>query len=115
MKDYQSKHYLLRAELMWERVEDRAQYPFALPAIAGLNEITFHPKVTFIIGENGSGKSTLVEGLAVAWGFNAEGGSKNFNFGTFKAVGVFYVIPVLLLYGFFHKYLMNIYGGGSKG
>ncbi|APO71672.1 carbohydrate ABC transporter permease [Rhizobium mongolense] len=39
----------------------------------------------------------------------------NFDFGTFKAVGVFYVIPVLLLYGFFHKYLMNIYGGGSKG
>jgi predicted ATPase len=85
MKDYQSKHYLLRAELMWERVEDRAQYPFALPAIAGLNEITFHPKVTFIVGENGSGKSTLVEGLAVAWGFNAEGGSKNFNFGTFAS------------------------------
>jgi inositol-phosphate transport system permease protein len=39
----------------------------------------------------------------------------NFSFGTFKAVGVFYVMPVLLLYVFFHKYLMNIYGGGSKG
>ncbi len=41
-----------------------------------------HPKVTFLVGENGSGKSTLIEALAVAWGFNAEGGSQNFNFGT---------------------------------
>jgi len=31
--------------------------------------------VTFFVGENGSGKSTLVEALAVACGFNAEGGS----------------------------------------
>jgi predicted ATPase len=82
MKAYEAKHYLLRAELMWERVEDRSEYPYALPAIAGLNAITFHPKVTFIIGENGTGKSTLVEALAVAWGFNAEGGSKNFRFNT---------------------------------
>ncbi|MBL0950547.1 MAG: FAD-dependent oxidoreductase, partial [Pseudomonas sp.] len=41
-----------------------------------------HPKVTFIVGENGSGKSTLLEGMAIAWGFNPEGGSKNFNFQT---------------------------------
>lgn len=39
----------------------------------------------------------------------------NFDFGTFKAVGVFYIIPVLVVYALFHKYLMNIYGGGSKG
>lgn len=83
MKAYEARHYLLRAELVWERVADRSLYPFALPAMAGLNEITFHPRVTFIVGENGSGKSTLVEALAVAWGFNPEGGSKNFNFGTF--------------------------------
>jgi predicted ATPase len=38
--------------------------------------------VTFLVGENGSGKSTLIEALAVAWGFNPEGGSKNFRFGT---------------------------------
>lgn len=39
----------------------------------------------------------------------------NFDFNTFKAVGVFYVIPVLILYVFFQKHLMNIYGGGTKG
>jgi inositol-phosphate transport system permease protein len=39
----------------------------------------------------------------------------NFDLNAFKAVGVFYVIPVLILYAFFQKHLMNIYGGGSKG
>jgi predicted ATPase len=38
--------------------------------------------MTILVGENGSGKSTLVEGIAVAAGFNAEGGSTNFNFST---------------------------------
>jgi predicted ATPase len=38
--------------------------------------------VTFLVGENGSGKSTLIEALAMAWGFNAEGGSTNVNFST---------------------------------
>lgn len=82
MKAYEARHYLLKAELRWERVEDRRSYPYSLPAIAALQEITFHPKVTFIIGENGSGKSTLIEALAIAWGFNAEGGSRHFNFRT---------------------------------
>lgn len=38
--------------------------------------------MTFLVGENGSGKSTLVEGVAVAIGLNAEGGSKSFMFAT---------------------------------
>ena len=57
-------------------------YPFSLPAIRHLDLLEFHPAVTFIVGENGSGKSTLLEAIAVSCGFNAEGGSKNFNFGT---------------------------------
>jgi predicted ATPase len=44
--------------------------------------VELHPKVTFFIGENGSGKSTLLEAIAVAAGFNAEGGSRNFRFAT---------------------------------
>ena len=43
------------------------------------------------------------------------GDDNNYDFNMFKAVGVFYVIPVLIVYALFHKYLMNIYGGGSKG
>lgn len=38
--------------------------------------------VTIFVGENGTGKSTLIEAIAVAFGFNAEGGSRNFQFST---------------------------------
>ncbi len=38
--------------------------------------------VTCLVGENGIGKSTLIEGLAVACGFNPEGGTRNFAFST---------------------------------
>jgi len=37
------------------------------------------------VGENGSGKSTLLEAIAVAWGFNPEGGTKNYNFSTYDS------------------------------
>ena len=35
-----------------------------------------------LVGENGTGKSTLLEAVAVACGFNAEGGTRNFDFST---------------------------------
>ena len=38
--------------------------------------------MTFFAGENGSGKSTLVEAIAIAAGFNAEGGSRNVTVST---------------------------------
>lgn len=57
-------------------------YPFNIPNLQHGKKITFHPKVTYLIGENGMGKSTLLEAIAVNLGFNAEGGSKNFNFDT---------------------------------
>ncbi|WP_431450830.1 AAA family ATPase, partial [Enterococcus faecalis] len=51
-------------------------------AVRALDTLELHPKVTFLVGENGSGKSTLMEAMAVALGFNAEGGSRNFRFST---------------------------------
>lgn len=77
MKAFEAKHYLLNARIEWNRVTDRSAYPFGLPAISKIDSIEIHPEVTFLVGENGSGKSTLIEALAVAWGFNAEGGTKN--------------------------------------
>jgi predicted ATPase len=69
--------------LVKERVPEVAGYPFSLPAVRSLlHELELHAKVTFFIGENGSGKSTLLEAIAVAAGFNAEGGSRNFRFAT---------------------------------
>jgi predicted ATPase len=38
--------------------------------------------VTLLCGDNGSGKSTLIEAIAVAAGFNPEGGTTAFNFAT---------------------------------
>lgn len=57
-------------------------YPFSIPAIRDIASISFRKPVTFFVGENGSGKSTLVEAIAVAGGFNAEGGTKNYRYST---------------------------------
>lgn len=57
-------------------------YPFNIPAVRHLDQLQFHPKVTYFIGENGSGKSTLLEAIAVLEGMNPEGGSRNFSFST---------------------------------
>ncbi|MER5860605.1 AAA family ATPase [Streptomyces sp900105245] len=64
---------------------DDSRYPFSLPAVRQLarsGALTLPPGVTFLVGENGAGKSTLIEGIAVAAGFNPEGGSRNFRFTT---------------------------------
>ena len=56
-----------------------------LPVVKNLKKsggISFQKPVTFLVGENGVGKSTLIEGIAVAMGFNPEGGTINFNFST---------------------------------
>ncbi|HEX6873135.1 MAG TPA: AAA family ATPase [Micromonosporaceae bacterium] len=75
--------------LRWVELDDaeadRSAYPFTLPVVAGLRaagRLEFDPSVTFLIGDNGTGKSTLMEAIAVAGGFNPEGGSTNFRFAT---------------------------------
>jgi len=82
MRAIDAQHYWIAARFERKEGWDEGAYPFNLPVVRTVDELEFHPKVTFLVGENGSGKSTLIEALAVAWGFNAEGGSTNFNFGT---------------------------------
>jgi predicted ATPase len=65
-----------------DEVPDFDAYPFSIPAIRGLETLELHPAVTLLAGENGSGKSTLVEAIAIAAGFNAEGGSRNMTVST---------------------------------
>ncbi|PCE23320.1 AAA family ATPase [Paraburkholderia acidicola] len=77
-----STQHISRISLQREKVESFDRYPFSLPAVRSFDTLVPHPKVTFLIGENGSGKSTLMEAIAVSMGFNPEGGTKNFNFGT---------------------------------
>lgn len=59
-------------------------YLAELPVVQFLQtgSLDFHQPVTFFVGENGTGKSTLLEAIAVAMGFNAEGGSRDFHFST---------------------------------
>jgi predicted ATPase len=77
-----SAQYISEIRLRTEDVPSFDRYPFSLPAVRHLDVLELHPAVTFFVGENGSGKSTLLEALAVASGFNPEGGSKNFRFNT---------------------------------
>jgi predicted ATPase len=74
--------YLRAVKLKRDRVPSFKEYPFSIPAVGSLDECGFGAPVTFFIGENGTGKSTLLEALAIAAGFNPEGGSKNFTFAT---------------------------------
>jgi predicted ATPase len=59
-------------------------YPFSLPIIKDFKELEFSSPIVIFTGENGSGKSTLIEAIAYQYGFNLEGGSRNFNFETKK-------------------------------
>ena len=77
-----SSQYVSRVTLLRDRVGSFKRYPFSLPALRSFDQLELHPRVTFFVGENGSGKSNLLEAIAVSLGFNAEGGSKNFRFGT---------------------------------
>src|ERR1043165_755651 len=77
-----SRQYISEIRLKRDEVASFDRYPFSLAAVRPLETLELHPAVTFVVGENGSGKSTLLEAIAVACGFNAEGGSKNFRFGT---------------------------------
>src|SRR5437773_7034057 len=65
-----------------DEVESFDVYPFSIPAIRQLDELKLDSRVTLFAGENGSGKSTLVEAIAVAAGFNPEGGSRSVTVST---------------------------------
>ena len=60
---------------------DGPGYPFDLAAVTTIDRLELGA-VTVLCGDNGSGKSTIVEAVAVAAGFNPEGGSRNLRFAT---------------------------------
>lgn len=73
------------SDILFDNKLDKNSYLNDLPVIKFLSkekQLSFSSNVTFFVGENGTGKSTLLEAIAVAYGFNAEGGSKNFTFST---------------------------------
>ena len=74
--------YVKRLILKRDRITQWDKYPYCLPVLRQFESLSFSKPVTFLCGENGSGKSTLLEAIAVGYGFNPEGGSRNFRFST---------------------------------
>ena len=68
----------------WTRIDSHS-YLRRMKAISGLERLEFKKPVTFLVGENGTGKSTLLEAVAIASGFNPEGGTRNYRFSTYDS------------------------------
>ena len=68
----------------WNKI-NAGSYLRNIDAISGVDKISFDSPITFFVGENGSGKSTLLEAIAIASGFNPEGGTKNYSFSTYDS------------------------------
>lgn len=65
----------------WNKIEENS-YLKEIHSIKELNELKFTSPITFLVGDNGTGKSTLLEAIAIAYGFNPEGGTLNYRFST---------------------------------
>ncbi len=76
--------FITDVSLDWSRI-DEDSYLRKIEALRRLDHLSFSKSVTFFVGENGSGKSTLLEALAVAEGFNPEGGTRNYSFSTYDS------------------------------
>lgn len=76
---------LFVSKIQLNELPKKKGYPWELPVVKNLKNsggLIFDSPVTFFVGENGIGKSTLIEAIALAMGFNAEGGTLNFDFST---------------------------------
>ena len=76
-------NYINGLRIDWNNV-DEYSYVRNIKSLRSVNELRFDKPITFFVGENGSGKSTLLEAIAENYGFNKEGGTKNYNFSTYK-------------------------------
>lgn len=74
--------YLQGLQINWDSLPPRS-YVHNIPAIKSISKMDFNKSITFFVGENGSGKSTLLEAIAIEFGYNAEGGTRNYNFSTY--------------------------------
>lgn len=82
--------YIKRIEIAKDLEKNVEKYVSKINTIKLLKNINFTKPITFFVGENGTGKSTFLEAIAIALGFNAEGGSKNFKFSTYKSYSSLY-------------------------
>ncbi len=76
--------FIQKIMIDWRRISPDS-YLRKIDALRNLEELELARPVTFFVGENGTGKSTLLEGVAVAYGFNPEGGTRNYSFSTYDS------------------------------
>ena len=74
--------FLCGLRIDWDTIPNDS-YVNKIPSIRSVSELSFDNNITFFVGENGSGKSTLLEAIAVEYGYNAEGGTRNYRFSTY--------------------------------
>ncbi|MFT8425032.1 MAG: AAA family ATPase [Liquorilactobacillus sp.] len=75
-------NFIQRITIDWNKIAEES-YTRTIASLSGLTQLDFNHPVTFFAGENGSGKSTLLEAIAIKYGFNPEGGSRNYQFSTY--------------------------------
>ena len=79
-----NEQFISGISIDWNKIE-QSSYLRKIEAINGLHTLEFTKPITFFVGENGSGKSTLLEAIAISYGFNPEGGTKNYSFSTYDS------------------------------
>lgn len=79
-----NEQFIKGLSIDWNKI-DRNSYLRKIEAIREVEELVFDKPITFFVGENGSGKSTLLEAIAIANGFNPEGGTINYSFSTYDS------------------------------
>lgn len=80
MKD----RFIREVRIDWSKMNEES-YLRQINSLKDVNTVAFNQNITFFVGENGTGKSTMLEGIAVAYGFNPEGGTKNYQFSTYQS------------------------------
>lgn len=79
-----NNQFIQGVSIDWSKIAFNS-YLRDIEALKEIEYLEFKKPVTFFVGENGSGKSTMLEAIAVAMGFNPEGGTKNYNFATYDS------------------------------
>lgn len=79
-----NQRFIQSISIEWDKIE-YGSYLRGIPALQFEDRLEFTENITFFVGENGTGKSTLLEAIAVAYGFNPEGGSMNYSFSTYDS------------------------------
>lgn len=84
MASAMNNRFIKSVNIDWSKI-DADSYLRDIPALANISVLDFNNNITFFVGENGTGKSTMIEAIAVAYGFSAEGGTRNYRFSTYES------------------------------